>query len=230
MPLKVIGAGLGRTGTASLKVALEQLGFGPCYHMGEVLPKAQERVPLWVAAAKGHPDWDTIFADYQSAVDYPSCSFWREQIAYYPDARVILSTRSPESWFESVHNTIMAPDTTAWLESGPMKQFFELCMWKDYKPHINDREWMIDYFNRRNAEIIDTVPPEKLLVYDVKQGWEPLCQFLGVAVPGAEFPRVNSRDETRAMLDAMLAVQDESELHATLAEQSPNLFKKKTLS
>lgn len=226
MALKIIGAGLGRTGTASLKVALEQLGFGPCYHMGEVLPKAQERVPLWIAAGQGKPDWDTIFADYQSAVDYPTCSFWREQMAYYPEAKVILSTRSPESWFDSVHNTIMAPDTTAWLENGPMREFFELCMWKDYKSHINDREWMIDYFNHRNAAIIDAVPQEKLLVFDVKEGWKPLCKFLGVPVPQTDFPRVNSRDETRRLLDVMISSQTDEDLRRNMQEQSENLFRR----
>ena len=227
MALKIIGAGLGRTGIASLKVALEHLGFGPCYHMGEVLPHVEERVPLWIAAGQGKPDWNTIFADYQSAVDYPACSFWREQMAHYPDAQVILTTRSAESWFDSVHKTIMAPDTTEWLENGPLREFLELCMWKDYKAHINDRDWMIDYFNRRNEEIVAAVPPEKLLVFEVKQGWSPLCEFLGVGVPDTEFPRVNSREETRAMLDAMIAVQDESKMHETLAEQAPNLFKSK---
>jgi len=225
MTIKVIGAGLGRTGTASLKVALEQLGFGPCYHMGEVLPKAEERVPLWIQAGKGNADWDSIFADYQSACDYPSCSFWREQLEYYPGAKVILTTRSAESWFDSVHKTIMAPDTTAWLESGPMQEFFELCMWKDYKEHINDREWMVAYFTSREKEIKAAIPVDKLLVFDVKEGWKPLCDFLGVDIPDTDFPRVNSREETRKILDAMLAVEDEGQLQETLTEESEKLFK-----
>lgn len=225
MPLQIIGAGLGRTGTASLKVALEELGFGPCYHMGEVLPHVEERVPLWIAAGQGQADWDTIFAGYQSAVDYPSCSFWREQMAFYPDAKVILSTRSAESWFDSVHKTIMAPDTTAWLEGGPMREFFELCMWKDYKPFIFDRERMIEYFNRRNEEIMATVPADKLLVFDVKDGWEPLCAFLGVEVPDTSFPRANSRDETRKILDAFIANEDPEKMQEVLAGESEKLFR-----
>ena len=224
MDLKVIGAGLGRTGTASLKVALEELGLGPCYHMGEVLPKAEERLPLWIAAAQGNPDWATIFAGYQSACDYPSCSFWKEQMAFYPSAKVILTTRSAESWFDSVHKTIMAPDTTAWLEQGPMRDFFELCMWKDYKVHINDRDWMVDYFNRRNEEVISSVPADRLLVFEVKEGWEPLCAFLDVPVPEKDFPTVNSREDTRKILDAMMASQGEDDLKANIAAESEKLF------
>ena len=227
MALKIIGAGLGRTGTASLKVALEQLGFGPCYHMGEVLPHVEERVPLWIAAGQGRPDWDTIFADYQSAVDYPACSFWREQMAHFPEAKVILSTRSAESWFDSVHKTIMAPDTTAWLEKGPIREFFELCMWKDYKPHINDRDCMIDYYQRREAEIKAELPADKLLVFDVKEGWEPLCKFLEVDVPDDDFPRVNSRDETRKVLDALISVEDMISSQEEMTDISSKMFVEK---
>jgi len=128
MSLKIIGAGLGRTGTASLKLALEQLDFGPCYHMGEVMVNIEQRAPLWVEASKGNADWEAIFDGYQSATDFPSCSFWREQMAYYPEAKVILSTRSAESWFDSVNGTIMSPDATKWLESSPMVEFFESCI------------------------------------------------------------------------------------------------------
>ena len=120
MTIKGIGAGLGRTGTASLKVALEQYSFCLCYHMGEVLLHVEQRVPLWIEAAKGNPDWDTIFEGYQSATDYPSCSFWREQMEYFPEAKAILSTRSPESWFESVNSTIMSSSVNDWLRSIPV--------------------------------------------------------------------------------------------------------------
>ncbi len=225
MTIKVIGAGLGRTGTASLKLALEQLDFGPCYHMGEVMVNIEQRAPFWVAASKGNADWEAIFDGYQSAADFPSCSFWREQMAYYPQAKVILSTRSAESWFDSVNGTIMSPDATKWLESSPMAEFFETCMWKGYKPHIYDRDWMINFFNEREAQIKAEVPAERLLVFDVKEGWEPLCRFLDVAIPASDFPRVNSREETRKMLDAMVAIQDDGDINATLATEKERLFK-----
>jgi hypothetical protein len=224
MGLKVIGAGLGRTGTASLKMALEQLGFGRCYHMGEVLSKL-DAVPLWVAAGKGAPDWDRIFDGYASAVDYPSCSFWREQMSHYPDAKIVLSTRDPESWFDSVNSTIMADDTNAWIRETPLREFFELCVWRDFEPHISDREFMVDYYRRREAEIEASVPAERLLVYNVKEGWEPLCTFLEVDVPDAPFPRVNSREETRKLLDAMIASERDETFQATMREESERLFR-----
>ncbi len=225
MALKVIGAGLGRTGTASLKLALEQLGFGPCYHMGEVLAHVEQRVPLWVEAGRGKPDWEAIFAGYQAAVDYPSCSFWREQMAYAPGAKVILSTRSAESWFDSVNGTIMSPDATAWMENSPMRDFFQTCMWKDYKSHMFDRDWMINYFNERQAKIKAEVPADRLLLFDVKEGWAPLCRFLAVDIPESDFPRVNSREETRKMLDAMVAIKAGDDINATLATEKERLFK-----
>lgn len=223
MALKVIGAGLGRTGTASLKVALDQLGFGPCYHMGEVLAHP-ERVPLWVAAGKGDADWDAIFDGYHSAVDYPACSFWREQLDRYPDAKVILSTRSAESWFESVNSTILAADTNEWIRKSALKEFFELCVWKDFEPHILERDYMVAYFKRREEEIKNALPPDKLLVFHARDGWAPLCEFLGVGVPDTEFPRANSREETRKILEAMMSAAQE-DLANTMASARGRLFK-----
>lgn len=225
MGLKVIGAGLGRTGTASLKLAFEQLGFGPCYHMGEVLPHVEERVPQWIAAAKGNADWDKIFDGYQSATDYPSCTFWREQVDYYPDAKIVLSVRSAESWFDSVNTTIMSEDVNAWLRSiPPMKEFFELCVWNDFVEHILDRDYMVNYFDQRIEQLKAEIPAERLLVFNVKEGWEPLCNFFGVDVPDTDFPRVNSRDETRKLLDAMVAIQEGDNIEETMAEESQKLF------
>ena len=108
MPLKVIGAGLGRTATFSLKFALEHLGLGPCYHMSEVLAAARRNVPLWLNVIKGRPDWDSIFDGYQSTSDYPACSYWRELADYYPNAKVVLTTRDADSWFDSVSETIFS--------------------------------------------------------------------------------------------------------------------------
>jgi hypothetical protein len=223
MALKVIGAGLGRTGTASLKLGLEQLGFGPCYHMGEVLPHL-DRVPLWVQAGRGNADWDAIFGGYRSAVDYPACSFWREQLDRYPDAKVILSTRSAESWFESVNGTIMSPQVNEWIRTSPLKEFFELCVWKDFEPRIHDRDYMVDYFKRREEEIKSQVPPDRLLVFRARDGWGPLCEFLGVAAPDTEFPRVNSREETRKTLEDMMAAGEGEDLEGTMAVVRERLF------
>lgn len=222
MALQVVGAGLGRTGTASLKVALEQLGIGRCYHMGEVMQN-QHHIPLWIDAADGRPDWDSLFEGYTAAVDYPACSFWRELMDYYPDSKVLLSTRDPDSWFNSVHETILSPDFTEFLEHAPHAEFFEKAVWKDYKAHINEREFMVNYYRQREDMIRNSVAPERLLVYRIGDGWEPLCDFLEVPVPATEYPRVNSRQETRAMLDAMIA--GAGDLAERMKQEVGRLFK-----
>jgi hypothetical protein len=196
MALKVIGAGLGRTGTLSLKLALEHIGFGPCYHMSEMLSRLRSHLPLWIESAKGHPQWDTIFADYQSTTDYPGCMFWRELVARYPDAKVILSTRDAERWFESGAATVFSDPHRARFESNPMMaEFFHLTVFDDLENRLGNREKMVEYFNTWNQAVIDEVPAEKLLVHRSADGWGPLCEFLGVPVPPEPYPRVNSREE-----------------------------------
>ena len=196
MTLKVIGAGLGRTGTLSLKLALEHIGFGRCYHMSEMLSQIRTNLPLWVRSAKGDPQWDAIFDGYQSTTDYPGCTFWRELVAKYPDAKVILTTRDPGKWFDSASATIFSDPHRARFEGNPlMEEFFGLTVFGDVGDKLHDREKMIDYFNAWNQAVIDEVPAEKLLVYSPGDGWEPLCAFLGVPLPAEPYPRVNSREE-----------------------------------
>ena len=196
MTLKVVGAGLGRTGTLSLKLALEHIGLGPCYHMSEMLSQIRSHLPLWVESAKGNPQWDTIFANYQSSTDYPGCMFWRDLVTKYPDAKVILSTRDADKWFESGAATVFSPEHRAQFEGNPqMAEFFQLTVFGDLGDSLGDRARMVDYFNRWNQAVIDEVSPDKLLVYRAGDGWEPLCEFLGVPVPAEPYPRVNSREE-----------------------------------
>ena len=196
MSLRVIGSGLGRTGTNSLKLALEQLGFGPCHHMLEVL-QHPECVPLWLAAFDGRPDWEAIFAGYNSAVDAPSNRFWRELAQRYPNAKLVHSVRDPDSWFESTQASIFAPGSRTMNPSPPFGPLIER-MVQDYGGRLHDRAAMIDLLKRHNEEVERTVPRERLLVYDVGQGWEPLCAFLGVAVPDTPFPHANTREEFAA--------------------------------
>jgi hypothetical protein len=194
MPLSVIGAGLGRTGTMSLKLALEQLGFGPCHHMVEVFkdPAAPGR---WCAAAEGGPvDWETMFAGYRSTVDWPSATFWRELAEAHPEAKVILTVRDPEAWFRSTQATIMSrpvPD--------PPETPFHAMIAKVINPmfggRVNDRDTLVAAFNAHNAKVRAAIAPERLLVYEVAEGWEPLCAFLGVPVPGAPMPVANTTEE-----------------------------------
>jgi hypothetical protein len=199
MALKVIGAGLGRTGTLSLKLALEHIGFGPCYHMSEMLSRLRSHLPLWIESAKGHPQWDAIFADYQSTTDYPGCMFWRDLVAKYPDAKVILSTRDAERWFESGAATVFSDPHRARFESNPMMaEFFHLTVFDDLENRLGNREKMVEYFNNWNQAVIDEVPADKLLVHRSADGWGPRCEFLGVPVPPEHYPRVNSREAITA--------------------------------
>lgn len=223
MGLKVIGAGLGRTGTASLKVALEQLGIGRCHHMGEVLADP-EQIPLWIEAADGSPNWDRLMRGFSASVDYPSCSYWRELSEVYPDAKIILSTRSAESWFESVNATIMAPRFNDFIAPTPWGQMIKRTIWDTLEGRMGDREFMVDYFERRNDEIQRAVPADRLLVFEAREGWLPLCDFLGLPVPDTEFPRINQREETKRILDALMTGGEDGPDEETMAGARDDLF------
>lgn len=200
MALKVVGAGFGRTGTLSLKHALEMLGLDRCYHMAEVF-RHPEHMPLWAAAAQGEAvDWDRLFEGYQAAVDFPACNQWRVLADRYPDARVLLSTRDPEAWYESAASTIWAAserlkrsDDASERRSG---EWADLVIWDPvFQGRFADRAFALDVFRRHEATVRAEVPSERLLVYEASQGWEPLCAFLQLAVPEAPFPRTNTRAE-----------------------------------
>ena len=193
MALKVVGSGLARTGTKSLQTALNMLGFGPCHHMVEVFAKP-ETMALWIEAAAGRPDWEAIFADYHSMVDYPGAHYWRQLADYYPSAKVLHSERDPDKWFDSTQATIFEPASLVTRPESPMAPFFQSFS-GPFRADMHDRAYMTDYFRRHNEEVKRTIPPERLLVYEAGQGWEPLCQFLGVPVPNAPYPSENSRAE-----------------------------------
>ena len=196
MALEVIGAGLGRNATLSGKLALERLGFGQCYHMLEVFANLRRDVPLWIAAAQGRPDWDSIVEGYRSTTDYPAASHWRALTERYPEAKVLLTTRDPDSWFDSVSETIFSPKLEESVANTPLGEMMKANV-RDLSggERIADRAFMTDWYVRRNQEVVDTISPDRLLVFHPREGWEPLCAFLGVAVPDCHFPRVNSRDE-----------------------------------
>jgi hypothetical protein len=197
MPLDLIGAGLGRTGTLSLKLALEQIGFGPCYHMVEVFADPA-RPQDWIKAADGELEWETVFEGYVATVDYPGCVFWRELAKRYPAAKVILTVRDPSEWFESTQSTIFSKRNVDRLAASPISRFFDKTVKRDYGDRLHDREFMIDQFQRHTAAVEREIPKERLLVYEVSQGWEPLCAFLGVPVPTTAFPRANTREDFAA--------------------------------
>jgi len=204
MSLQVIGAGLGRTGTMSLKVALEQLGFRNCHHMIEVwanLPSIGD----WLEAADGRPDWEKIFAGFQATVDYPGCHFWRELTAAYPKAKVLLTVRDPNDWFESTQATVFSPHMRGQMGDSPARTFVEKTVWNEFGSNIDNRDYMVKAFERHTAEVKRAIPKDRLLVFEVAQGWQPLCEFLGVPVPSKPFPRLNSRGELAAMIAATRA-------------------------
>jgi len=201
MPLDVIAAGLGRNATFSMKFALEHLGFGPCHHMSEVFANARRQVPLWIEAGHGHPDWDAIFEGYRSSSDYPSASFWRQLADHYPDAKVVLTTRDPDSWFDSVSETIFAPRMLDSLKGSPVETMMNAVIFDHFGGDITDRAYMTDWYVKRNREVVESLPAERLLQFHPRDGWQPLCDFLGVPVPDVPFPRVNSRDELGSASD-----------------------------
>ncbi|MEG3143315.1 sulfotransferase [Sphingomonas sp. RT2P30] len=201
MALSVIGSGFGRTGTRSLKDALELLGFGPCHHMEEVFPNPKQ-VDFWCAVARDEPvDWDEVFAGYGAQIDWPGAHVWRELAAAYPDARVIHSVRPPEAWWNSFSGTIgkflaiyrglpMPPHVAA------MSAAVETIVGtQTFGGRATDKDHALAAYARREADVRAAIPAERLLVFDVAQGWAPLCAFLGVAVPDTPFPRTNSRDD-----------------------------------
>lgn len=198
MALSVIGAGVGRTGTLSLKLALERLGFAPCYHMLEVFEDLGGRVPLWDRAADGDDgQWDEIFAGYKSAVDFPASAFYRELAARYPDAKIILTTRDTERWYRSFEDTIrhaltdpLPEELAAW---GRMTR--KVILDRVFDGSVDDKAHVLARYEQHNEAVKRTIPPERLLVYQVAEGWEPLCRFLDVPVPEEPFPQVNTTDE-----------------------------------
>lgn len=197
MALEVIGAGFGRTGTDSMKLALEALGVGPCHHMSEVTAESGQR-DAWRALAKGAaPHWDRIFAGYRAAVDWPAAFYWRALAAHYPQAKVLLTLRSAESWYQSMCNTIIpVVETSEDRDSLGVSLVAE----QVFDGRLRDRDHAIAVFERNTAEVQAAIPAERLLVFHLGDGWAPLCRFLGKPLPDGPFPRSNSTAEFQAAM------------------------------
>jgi hypothetical protein len=200
MTLKVIGSGFGRTGTMSLKLALEQIGLGPCYHMSEVF-KNPAAPDMWSKAADdpAHADWETIFAGYNSTVDWPNATYYKELADAYPAAKVIHTERDAEDWYASTQATIFA-DRGPMDPDAPFPRMIGKVIFPLFGGRMADKDHLIAVYNAHNARVRQTIPPERLLVYHVADGWAPLCDFLGVPVPEGATPKVNSREEFGARL------------------------------
>lgn len=208
--MKVIGAGFGRTGTMSLKAALEQLGCGPCFHMIDLI-RDPEPLPYWVAAANGERiDWTEALEGWESSVDWPGCTFWEEMAETWPDAPVLLSVRDPEAWYRSCLNSIHAAKEMALAgeleggdEEGPSPEVVGMInnlIWNGtFKGRFLEKGYALEVFHRHNEYVKAKVPANRLLVYEIKQGWEPLCEFLGVDVPDTPMPHLNDTESFRNM-------------------------------
>ena len=197
MSLEIIGPGFGRTGTNSLKLALEHLGFGPCHHMFEVRDHP-ERLADWEAAARGEAvDWDRVFLGYRAQVDWPGARYWRELVQHFPKGKVVLTVRDPDTWFDSVQATIVpflaargkhpSPHVNAIAEMGN-----ETVAVQVFDGRLSEREHAKRIFLEHIAEVQAAIPADRLLTFDLRDGWQPLCDFLEVEVPEIPFPKTNS--------------------------------------
>jgi hypothetical protein len=201
MTLRVVGAGLGRTGTHSLKTALEQLLSGRCYHMLEVVGRPDD-VPIWHGAAKGEPvDWHALFSEFDATVDWPSAAFWKPISEAFPDAVILLSSRPSEDWWKSVDRTIFEgfrPGNAEQFKPGPWADMIQALMDETFTPDLLEKDKAIAAYEAHNADVRATAPADRLVEWHPGDGWGPLCEALGVPVPDEPYPHTNSTAEFRA--------------------------------
>lgn len=221
MNLEIIGSGLARTGTMSLKNALEVLTQSPCYHMIELLKDSSRLSILEKGYKTGNTDWDSFFKGYTSSVDYPGCLYIHELLKEKPDLKVIHTTRDPEQWYNSVLNTVYRgvpnglTDILRMIKNSilykdfrrlaPVFMFNEKIIWKgQFNSRFHDKDYAIKIFLEHEEKIKQIVPKKQLLIYDVKSGWPPLCDFLEVNIPNTKFPKSNQRKEFNTKMDELL--------------------------
>ena len=208
MALKVIGAGFGRTGTLSMKAALEKLGYLKTHHMLDVSPNKQQ-TEYWHQIAMGEPpDWDAVFAGYEASVDFPSCSYYKDLLAHYPEAKVVLTIRDPDRWYTSASNTIFAIGnaTPTWAKKlvpriRQITQMVDGTVWnRVFNGRFEDEAYAKQVFRDHIEQVKVDVPADKLLIFEVKDGWEPLCAFLDKDVPDTPFPHANDTEQFKKFI------------------------------
>ncbi len=213
MALQVIGAGFGRTGTTSLKAALEQLGFSKCHHMEEVM-KSGAQVRFWQTLADGgEVAWDEVFEGFQSSCDWPSCTYWEKLHHHYPDAKIVLTVRDETRWYESVRQTIypatfLLPRWLDWLVPpfARLKKMTVASIWDGvFDGRLEDRAHALQVYREHIAHVKATAPGDQLLVFEAKDGWAPLCRFLNVPVPENDYPHLNDTAQIRRMIRVVRA-------------------------
>ncbi|OSQ48245.1 sulfotransferase family protein [Marivita geojedonensis] len=199
MPLKIIGTGFGRTGTDSMRHALNILGVGPTHHMFE-LEEGTPLRPLWLDLAKGGtPDWEKLFEGYSACVDWPSAYYWRTLIDVYPEAKVILTMRSAESWWDSFEKTLLR-----YLQTGddPNGLAHLLVANQVFHGRASDRDHAIAVYNKNVEDVLATVSPDRLLVHNLGDGWQPLCKWLDVPIPNIDYPSGNTTKDLHEKMAA----------------------------
>jgi hypothetical protein len=199
MALRVVGAGLGRTGTMSLKIALERLLGGPCYHMIEVFARPHH-VAAWRAASEGEDiDWDELFDGFAGAVDWPVSAFWREISDAFPSSVILLSSRDSAGWWQSFDRTILENfrrDTIPGTE--PLFEMVTGLLRKRFTANPTSEPESVGAYDAHNANVRATAAAGRLVEWHPGDGWEPLCTALDVPVPDEEFPHVNTTAEFRS--------------------------------
>lgn len=197
--LQIVGAGFGRTGTFSLKLALERLGISKCYHMAEVMAHP-EHAELWRAAWRGANPWERLFDGYAAAVDWPAAAFWPRLMAFYPDAKVLLTVRDAERWYKSASDTIFRSMKDGLRSPDPARRArlamaHEIIINGTFGGDLDDKANAIAVYQANIAQAHREVPPKRLIVFDPKDGWQPLCRALGLPVPDAPYPHANTTEE-----------------------------------
>lgn len=203
--LRVVGAGLGRTATNSLKLALESLLGGPCYHMFELMQRRQD-LPAWQAAVRGERvDWAALLDGYAATVDWPACAFWRQISAANPGAAILLSTRDPAAWWASMEQTIIPvlvqPPPAGDPEWEQGQRMVQELMRSTFTPDWRDREAAIAAYERHNEEVRREVPAARLIDWRTGDGWEPICAVLDLPVPEVPFPHENRTEDFSANVE-----------------------------
>ena len=221
MSIKIIGAGFPRTGTTTLKQALETLGYSKTYHFKDLIADP-DRLKDWEELeTKGHTNFAALFDGFVATVDFPGYPYYKILLEKYPDAKVILTKRKFEAWYESTRKTVWkaGPQTVPaklamllkMLFNQRLRQTFKCIKFmratylgKQFDNKFASREHAEKVFYNHIAEVSEYVPKEQLLIYDVAEGWEPLCRFLSCPIPREPFPHLNKKEHFHAMVKGMI--------------------------
>jgi len=221
MAIKIIGAGFPRTGTMTLKTALEILGFNKTYHYKDLIADSK-KLRFWLELENtGQTDFDALFKGFEATVDFPGYPYYKILLKKYPDAKVILTKRDFEKWYESTYKTIWKSARKPIIDR--LKLFIRKLFNKNLRAIFKcikfmRRVYLKDQFNNNFSskahakniffkhieEVITYVPKKQLLVYDVSEGWEPLCHFLEIPIPNQAFPHLNKKEHFHEMVKGMI--------------------------